>query len=98
VCNKSCSTSAIHEDDCDLFTSLGNIADEPAIRFKTLVPCLGAAKFIRICRKGDPVSQLVSGRADSFQIPDWEEEIVNTLTQSKFEGESIFLKLFFSKD
>ena len=91
MCDQSCSTSAIHANDCDFFASLGNVADEPPGRCITLVPCLGAAKFIRNCRKGDPVSRLVSGRSDSFRFPDWEDEIVETLTQSKFEGGSFFV-------
>ena len=92
ICNDaSCSTSAIHAEDCDLLTSLGNLADEPAVRFINLVPCLGSAKFIRVSRRADPVSKLVSGRSDSFRFPVWEEEIIKTLTQSRFEGGSVFI-------
>ncbi len=88
ICSEDCSDSPNHTDDCQPLSQL--LREQPKdaeTRFLTLAPCIGAIRLIRLKKKSDdPVNQLISGRDDSFQLPDWEEQIVKTLTNSKFEG------------
>ncbi len=82
-----CPAESCPDHDCDLLASLGDLNDDFEIRFRSLIPCLGAAKLIRLKRKdAHPVNRLSNNRDDSFKLADWEEEIVRHLIQSKFEG------------
>ena len=94
-----CPDECCSDHDCDLLASLGDLNDEVEIRFRSLIPCLGAAKLIRLKRKdADPVNRLTNNRDDSFKLADWEEEIVRHLIKSKIEGllVSKLLKNFWS--
>ena len=48
----------------------------------------GALRLIRLRRKNHPISILSSSRSKSFKLPNWEQDVIDMLSECNIDGKS----------